>query len=1055
MSSYFFSFPSGAAFRRALSAGCLSLLVACGGGVDEPQQHDAEARQQTLALSTSKLRVTAAAPSTSKVCFYENINYGGKNFCASAGATTMSAGLDNRVSSVRVPTGLRVDLFEFTSYGGRSVALTANAANLGTVAFNDLTSSYKVSTVGTPPPPSVRYWSDPATWGGTKPVAGAAVVIPAGMEVVLDENTPDLGPLTIEGSLVFKDAVTAELKASVIMVRSAGALRAGSASAPFTGRATITLTATDTAADPSGMGMGTRGILVYGGGKLELFGLAPNVPWTRLSAHAEPGATTLQLASSVDWKVGDQIVVAPTEWYPQDAWALQSAHDAAAPSERRALGSVSGSTVALTSGLTSFKWGLLQYATDQGMSLSPGTFTKPHADAVQVLDERAEVANLTRNIVIQGLADTLWQNQGFGGQVMVMNLASSLKLDGVELRQMGQAGKLGRYPIHWHVLSYRSTDGAFLGDAIGHFVRNSSVWNSRQRCMVIHGTNGVELRNNVCYDIKGHGIFLEDAVERRNVIEGNLVLRVRSPIDSLLVANHEQRGTGGGCGGAASGYWLTNPDNTVRNNAAADAQGYGFWLSYPELPVKEGARVPIRPANLAHAPFEFNSARANGHFGVALECAMKDAAGNTQVAKYAPTTTGAAFDYSNGLRFTLRGLTMAKNRMGGYLNRTSLPDYRQFAVAGNLQRSITGAVDAGTLKHALVVANSLNNRQTPPSSVDPQLGIASYHSQMDVNENTFIGFENRGYVLTSPGWGKSSGTFGTDDYYVRPVEKGVWRNGGNRLIASDPGYRALPPHLQPGYTEASLNSWTLAGAIWDPHGWWGGAGRYAVLDHPFLSEASCTALTSLVPAGRPNGLSCAGPFYGVWEFWLNRGLTGATNQYSFMERLEVTRKNGAGTEVGRWVIAQGYNSNFLGNMRHFAAVKGDSYIVRFPQFPNASTNKTAPRWVQFRVDNLLGASDSVLIGMHFDGATAPRRVFASTNPDWANFSGTGQNSRLLSPAASQAAVAAGAGELYWQDAANQLVWIKLTPLGLSAPWSGVVPGSDTDLYRQYYVRIEP
>ena len=81
-----------------------------------------------------------------------------------------------------------------------------------------------------------------------------------------------------------------------------------------------------------------------------------------------------------------------------------------------------------------------------------------------------------------------------------------------------------------------------MGDASNHFVRNSSVWDSRNRCMVLHGTNGVSLTNNICYDIKGHAIFLEDPVERRNKIEGNLVLRVRSPIDSLAVTTHEKAG---------------------------------------------------------------------------------------------------------------------------------------------------------------------------------------------------------------------------------------------------------------------------------------------------------------------------------------------------------------------------------------------------------------------------------------------------------------------------------------------------------------------------------
>jgi G8 domain len=881
------------------------------------------------------------------------------------------------------------------------------------------------------------------------------VVVPAGMKLVLDESTPSLGLLTVEGQLILADGVNADLTAAAIIIRGSGLMRAGSASTPFAGRLTITLTDTNTEADVTRMDMGTRGILVHSGGRLELYGKAPAVPWTRLSQDAAAGAKSLQLAAGVGWAPNDRVVIAPTEWYPEPLGATQSAHDAAATTELRLVSSVSGSTLHLSSGLSAFKWGRLQHMTDAGLSLTPGNFTKPHADAAAVLDERAEVGNLTRNIVIQGLNDSLWTGSGFGGQIMVMDRHSMLRLDGVEMRQMGQAGRVGRYPIHWHLLSYDAA-GRELGDATGHGVTRSSIWNSRQRCIVIHGTNGVEVRDNICYDIKGHAIFLEDAVERRNLIEGNLVLRVRSPADNLLVARHEQRATGGGCGGAASAFWLTNPDNTVRNNAAADAQGNGFWLSYPEWPKKQSAKVAIRPVNLLHAPFEFNSARSNGHFGVMLECAMTNDEGSTALIKYAPTVTGKAFDYSNGKRFTLRGLTIAKNRTGGYLNRTTTPDYRQFVVSGNLQRSVTGQVDVGaTMKHSLIVARSLNDRQSPPTNVDPQLAIASYHSQMDIAENTFVGFGFRGYALNTNGWDKSSGTFGSDDYYTRAVEKGFARNGNNRLINSDAGYRALPPHLQPNYTAASRNNWTLSGAIWDPHGYFGPNGRYWVLDHAFLRDPSCTSQLSQFPAGRPNGLNCAGPYYGVDSFWLNRGMTGATAQHAMLEQLDVTRFNANGQELARWTIEQGYNSTFLGHMRHFAALRGDSYVVRFPQFPNASPTKLAPSWVQFNVDNLVSAADSVIIGMHFSGRVTPRRVLASVDPDYATFSGPQQNAMLFKPADSRAAVAAGDGSLFWQDKVNELVWVKLVPLGLSRSWAGAAADSDLALYKGYKLRIEP
>ena len=863
------------------------------------------------------------------------------------------------------------------------------------------------------------------------------------MRILLDEDTPALGPLTIEGELTFKSGSNVELRADVVRVRAGGALRAGSATTPHQGRATVTLGATNMNDDSAGMG--TRGILVSAGGRLELFGAAPAVPWTRLNAHANAATTSLTLEKSVDWRAGDQIVVAPTEWYGP-YWVPQSTHDASTATERRSLAAnASGATLALSSGLTAFRWGRLQYATDTGMSLTRGSFTKPHPDTPDTLDERAEVGNLTRNIVIQSVDDALWRNSGFGAQVMVMDRSSSLQFDGVELRRVGQAGRTGRYPIHWHMLSY-AADGSSLGDATGHFVRNSSVWDSRQRCIVLHGTNGVAIQNNICYDIKGHAIFLEDAVERRNLIEGNLVLRVRSPVDALAVTVHEKFGH---MCGASAGYWLTNPDNTVRGNAVADAQGNGFWLSYPQRPVKQNKLVPLRPHNMKHGLFEFNSARSNGNHGLMLECAMNDDAGNLELLYYIPTVNGSAFNYQNGVRFEIKGITTAKNN-GGYVNRASTPDYQQWVAADNLGRAFNGAVQYGSsLKHSLIIGKSLNDRQPYPSDAEPQLGVASYHSQMDIAQNVFMNLENRGLILQGNGGDFSSGSFGTNDYYIRPVEKGFWRNPGNKFVNADPGYRALPPHMQATYTPESRNNWTLSGAIWDPQGYWGAAGRFWVLDSPFLRDNTCNSVRTVLPAGRANALSCAGPYYGVNGFWFNRGLADQTDPYLFMETLDVARLDAADNLIGRWRIEQGHTSKLFGGMRHFAAVKGGIYTIRFPDFPNAATTKAPARWLSMDVENMTASGDSMLLGVHFDTTTQPTTVLVSTSPDNPDYN---RNARLMTATNSRAAVANSNGDLYWRDTVNSLIWVKLTPVGV-AEWNSATPGSDDDLYRRHTLRL--
>jgi hypothetical protein len=864
------------------------------------------------------------------------------------------------------------------------------------------------------------------------------------MRVVLDESPPRLASLTLEGVLEFEPGATRELRAGHVRVNASGALVAGSPTTPFSGRATITLDASNP--DESIGGMGTRGLFVEGG-KLALHGKAPAVTWTQLGAHSTANAQTLTLARSVDWQVGDTIAVAPTGWYP-NRWAPQAEQNAWKFTERSTLAAVAGRTLSLNTALEQPRWGQLQYVTDQGLSLTPGAFTKPHPDAVDVIDERAEVANLTRNIVIQGADDALWREQGFGAQVMVMNRASSVVVDGVEMRRMGQAGRTGRYPMHWHLLSYDPATGAQLGDATGHVIRNSAIWNSQHRCVVIHGTNGVQVINNICHDIRGHAIFLEDAVERRNMIEGNLVLKVRSPEPSKAVTVHERHDN---MCAASSAYWLTNPDNTVRNNTAADAQGIGFWLSYPRKPVKEGKLVPIAPNNLPHGPFEFNRAHANGDKGLMLECAMTDDVGNLELLYYEPTIDGSPYNYQNGARVALKGISTIKNRGGGYVNRVINPDYTQWVAADNIGRGFSGAVFLGsTLKHSLITGRTLNNREPYPDSADPQLGVASYHSTLDIAENTFVNLPNRGIQPANDVRGKSSGVFGTDDYYIRPVEKGFWRNPRNKFIQSDAGFRVLPPHLRSTFDPAVHNhNWTLSGAIWDPQGYWAEAGRWWVLDHPFLRMPGCSAVNSVVPTNVANGLTCPGPYVGVSSFFLDRGLPTQTQAYSFLETLSVRRLDSANNELARWRVERGHTSSMLGNMRHFAAVPGGVYEIRFPEFPYGSTAR-APQRVTLGLTNLVNPSDTVLLGVHMDTTSVPSTVYVSTHPDYPNF---GVNATRLSAAGSRAEVAAGAGNLFWADAANSLVWVKLAPM-VSNAWNNVVPGSDDDLYRAFSLRIE-
>src|SRR5580698_6223977 len=163
-------------------------------------------------------------------------------------------------------------------------------------------------------------WSDPATWPNRKvPVAGDKVTIDAGKEVVLDVNTPALNGVTVNGKLSFANTADVELTTEWIMLH--GELEIGTEKSPHTRKATITLTDNVKGEDISGVGGTTdrvdRGIMLMGG-TLNLHGDRTN-SWTKLSSTANAGATSIQVLNAADWKAGEEIVLASTDFDPRQA----------------------------------------------------------------------------------------------------------------------------------------------------------------------------------------------------------------------------------------------------------------------------------------------------------------------------------------------------------------------------------------------------------------------------------------------------------------------------------------------------------------------------------------------------------------------------------------------------------------------------------------------------------------------------------------------------------------------------------------------------------------
>ena len=238
-------------------------------------------------------------------------------------------------------------------------------------------------------------WSDASTWsGGSVPGEGDIVTIGEGMDVVLDVSPPALNGINLNGTLTFADDETLELTTEWILNR--GRLQIGTESAPYTGNAIITLT--DNVPGENINGMGDRGILMAPG-ILSLHGNREN-SWTKLAQTAEAGSTRIEVLDASGWRVGDEIVLASTDFNPRQA-------------ERRHITRIRRNRITLDEPLEYMHFGEITYG----------------------VDERGEVGMLTRNIKVQASASA--EESYFGGHIMAM-AGSHMTVTGIELYRMGQ-----------------------------------------------------------------------------------------------------------------------------------------------------------------------------------------------------------------------------------------------------------------------------------------------------------------------------------------------------------------------------------------------------------------------------------------------------------------------------------------------------------------------------------------------------------------------------------------------------------------------------------------
>ena len=419
-------------------------------------------------------------------------------------------------------------------------------------------------------------WSALTSWKNQEqPVDGDAVWVPDGQVILLDEPTPNLAFLLVEGSLILDRTKDLSIDANFIFILG-GYFEVGTEDEPFEKNAVITIHG-DRYASIELPFIGTKFIGVSEKGlpfrrfskgdhlpgrymgQLEVHGAKRLRTWTKVNETCYAGTNYLITSEPVDYKAGDRVVVTGSETPGNGGYE-----------ELTVLETIDKHNVTFTTAL--------KYTHRSEIVTVEG----------RVIDLRIEIGLLTRNVVIQG------DNERSDGQIFGVHTIAMLSgiyhMENAEIRRCGQAFNFGKYCTHSHM----------AGNMEGSYVKANSIHHSYQRSTTTHDTDNWEVRDNVAYEIQGHAYFVEDGSEKLNYLTGNLGVKIRR--SSALLKSDMKPAV----------FWTATPYNYWRDNVACHSALLGFWF---ELVGEEEGLCPL---HMDLGEFRNTSLHNNGGMGIRI-----------------------------------------------------------------------------------------------------------------------------------------------------------------------------------------------------------------------------------------------------------------------------------------------------------------------------------------------------------------------------------------------------------------------------------------------------
>jgi len=262
-----------------------------------------------------------------------------------------------------------------------------------------------------------------------------------------------LNAIIVEGTLIFgpeEDSTHERYFDANYIYINGGRMEVGTEEFPYTSRLTITMHGE--LSDPYIPLYGNKCIGLRNG-ILDMQGVKREPTWTVLETTAEANSTQITLRQAVDWQVGEEIAIASTNFEGRD-------------SERRTITAIDRTNP------------------DKPVLTLNEKLTHRHFAATETygaseIDMRAEVGLLTRNVKFRGDPETSGPNQ-YGAIIFMHSLGDDsliARLAYTEFTETGQAFKVGRYTIHFHL----------IGAVHKSYAKGLSIHQTYNRAITLHG----------------------------------------------------------------------------------------------------------------------------------------------------------------------------------------------------------------------------------------------------------------------------------------------------------------------------------------------------------------------------------------------------------------------------------------------------------------------------------------------------------------------------------------------------------------------------------------